>query len=712
MSLATTSISAGAGVGAGAVAMAHQPHAMTQHVQGPKVTSGANTRTTAAPRSASGLAADMVDKNINPKLIRNSKHLPIVCMDLYGEGQIAYAAGEGMTKEVLEQFVTLGTVGESKADLSIKRNEAAYKAIRKLLSKGEKGGGYYDRALASSISTKSLKDGNEIVTISRPHLLLGARRLAQLHSNILSEYPHSADDLKPVDRKESAASAAIQQFDEISSETGIAIKNQSLDGSAASGTDFDRVALQLDLLPKKKKPLTLLPDEAVGILLAKARHLVESDVKAKFPDALMFEDKEGDNDDDEKEVEQYLNYPMALAVPGWHMSDASVEAHLEAILGAGSEGMVYHRTVAALAGALLPRGMPGSGKNMLRECVSSKANQTKKELEQKQLASKKSGKIAQHDFNVVDMQPLVIAMGITTDGIEGMACQLSNFQTAQLANIGKIRALTEVSLQNDNPLSNTQVVLEKIIEGSVHKLLPKENHVPCAIITFGNADKQKQLKASIQEVLKIKENEWGMINGGSDGKTNVPILATGEEAVAMGAIALAAGSHGRITTTEGKKVNVSVNNASTCEVGIRYMYFDDDKNESTANNNNIKVIFEFDRLVPASYTSEFTAAECAAVKAQGKNSSKFDVGNINVEEVTKYTGSGNIPIREQAARSFKIQIVQKCGRQGKWVNVGDIMEPLNLEDDEGDGKFAIESSFLDISVSAAGLIVTKFYSDR
>merc|ERR1712071_97031 len=163
----------------------------------------------------------MGDKNITAKQIRNSKHLPIVCMDIYGDGEIAYVAAEGMAKEVSGSFVALGTVGGSQSSLWIKRNdEIAYKALRKLLSKGEKGEGYYDRTLASSLlydvsePNTNTNETDEVTSIVRPQLLLGARRLIQLHSNTLSHYPHSPDDLKPISKNTSLVSAAIEQYDD------------------------------------------------------------------------------------------------------------------------------------------------------------------------------------------------------------------------------------------------------------------------------------------------------------------------------------------------------------------------------------------------------------------------------------------------------------------------------------------------------------------
>ena len=44
---------------------------------------------------------------------------------------------------------------------------------------------------------------------------------------------------------------------------------------------------------------------------------------------------------------------MAIAIPGWHIGDATSEAHLESLLGIGSEGMMYHRCVAATVVSLI-----------------------------------------------------------------------------------------------------------------------------------------------------------------------------------------------------------------------------------------------------------------------------------------------------------------------------------------------------------------------
>lgn len=715
MSLAVSSgVGAGAAAGGGmAVAMAHQPHVMTQHIQAPQ---GANNssgagRGAGAPRSASGLAADVVDKNITAKQIRNSRHMPIVCMDLYGDGEIAYVAAEGAAKDPNDNLFALGTVGGSKSDLVVKRNdEGAYKALRKLLSKGEKGEGYYDRAISASIAT-TMEDTDSVASIVRPHLLLGARRISQLHPHTLAHYPHSPEDLKPINKKASLVSAAIQQFDDTSSQTGVAIRNQSLDGSSPpSGVDFDRVALQLDLMPKKKKPLTILPDEAVGILLAKARSMVQADAQVRFPDESKEREDNNNDGEEEKDVEEYLNYPMAIAVPGWHTMDASVESHLEAILGSGSEGMVYHRTVAALAGALLPRGDAKNPNKLMATIYQTNAAKTKA-LQEKE---KKGKEPSPEETSAEARNPLVIAIGMTKDGIEGMACLTSKFQNSQQAFVGSIQSLTEISIQHEDPISQTEYVLEEIMEESILKLLPKSNQVPCAIMTFGSNSSQEKLKAAVKKVLKTKEEEWGFSSGGVEGNQNVPILSTREEAVAMGACLLAAGSHGRITDGSGQKVTVSVSNVSSCAVGVRLVYFSDDEDDvDTDNDDNIKVLFDFDRRLPATpYTLELKAAECAAIRARGKDNPVPADEHLSEEEVNKFTGGRMIPVREEAAHAFKLQIVQKSERDGKWISVGDVIEPLHLKEDGEEGTVAIEEAHLQISVGPSGLIMTETYSDR
>lgn len=710
MSLAVSSGGLGAGGAGGgmAVAMAHQPNAVTQHVQAPQ---GANNArgTTSAPRTASGLAADVVDKKITAKQIRNSKHMPIVCMDLYGDGEVAYVAAEGMSEDKSRNFVALGTIGSNKSNLVVKRNdEASYRALRKLLSKGEKGEGYYNRALSSSlmVDADDSNDAEKTVNILSPHLLLGARRVSQLHPNTLAKYPHSSEDLKPIDKNSSIMSSAIQQFDQTSSKTGVSIRNQSLDGSAPEGVDFDRVALQLDLLPNKKKPLTILPDEAVSILLAKARSMVESDTKIRFPDFVEKQNAENNTsgDDDEENLENYLDYPMAVAVPGWHTLDASVESHLEAMLGTGSEGMVYHRCIAALTGALLPRGDKKKEANKLVVSIHQKAQAIMKSLEKK----KKKG--SKERVSVEGNQPLVLAIGVTEQGIEAAACIVSKYQNSPYAYVGNIKTLTEVALRHDDPLSQTQHVLEQIMEESIHKILPEENHVPCAIMTFGNSTLQEQLKTAVRKVLKIKEKEWGMLNGGPQNNENVPILSSREEAVAMGACALAAGSHGRIVSEDGQKVTTTVNNVSSCALGVKLMYF---KDEDIANTD-VKVIFDFDRRLPATpYTFEFSAAECAAMRARGKGNPIPLGEHLDVDEINKFTGGKNISVREEAAIAFKIQIVQRCERNGAWIDVGDPLKPLHIKKDEDDEKaIAIESSILELSIGPAGLIMTQAMSDQ
>lgn len=141
---------------------------------------------------------------------------------------------------------------------------------------------------------------------------------------------------------------------------------------------------------------------------------------------------------------------------------------------------------------------------------------------------------------------------------------------------------------------------------------------------------------------------------------------------------------------------------------------DDGKETKTITDDKVKVLFDFDRRVPGEpYSLEFTAAECAAIRARGQGDGLILAEDLSEDEVKAFTGAKKIPVRVEAALAFKIQVVQKCERNGKWIEVGDALTPLKLKDDENDEDTkAIEASTLELSLGASGLIMTQFYSDR
>lgn len=103
MSLATSTAGGFSGGGAGALSTAamahntapalHQQHTQYQHTQIP---SGGGAATTGLPMTNVALGADLLDKNqkmLSGKSVRGAARMPVVAVDLWGEGssgRVAY----------------------------------------------------------------------------------------------------------------------------------------------------------------------------------------------------------------------------------------------------------------------------------------------------------------------------------------------------------------------------------------------------------------------------------------------------------------------------------------------------------------------------------------------------------------------------------------------------------------------------------------------
>jgi hypothetical protein len=63
---------------------------------------------------------------------------------------------------------------------------------------------------------------------------------------------------------------------------------------------------------------------------------------------------------------------------------------------------------------------------------------------------------------------------------------------------------------------------------------------------------------------------------------------------------------------------------------------------------------------------------------------------------------------------LKIQIVQKWTRDGEWVKVGDVMEPLVKLEGGGDGekRVACESVSLQLGLGITGMLATNLVGER
>lgn len=715
----------GAGAGAGGVALAHSANsAAVRHAgnAGPSA-AGASSGGAGPPRSASGLGADVVDKSLlSQRAVRSVRQLPIVCVDLYGDdGGACFAPPATPGVAARPAYVSVGTVGTS---VTLRRNdEAAHKAVRRLLSYAETGEGLYQRTLDVALldendENAAAANDADTVTLRRPHLLLGARRLHRVREEFLAGRAFPADELSSSSAATGAtsdAAAAIRPMDDahaLLSEHGVILQNGSLGekevGKEDEEDDFDRVSFRLDLLPsKKKKPLTMLPEEAVSLLLAKARRMVSQDVvyKTQYKPDDVADDEDGD-------AEHYLEFPVAVAVPAWHMGDAVVEAHLESTLTDRGHTSVYHRSVAALAGASLPhKGAPNKLLVLLQKALEKRRKQ----------AERRTSDDDDADKALVDGEdgwPLVVVIGATREGVEAAACQLHGLRAAPASPIETIKVLTEAAVVK-NPEEDADAavvrVLDRLLDVGVPQHLPEGHRAPLAIVTYGTTEAQERLRKIV-----VRETRSRFTSDRDDGVVVVDpapsVLSTAPDAVAAGCCALAAAAHGRVEV-DGRPVAMRVRNANPCAIGVRLSYHGRDDGP-------VKVVFDFDRRVPAGpYEMELSAAECAARIASGDDGG----GELDPEEVKKYTGGGkNLAVRDEAASNFRMRVVQKMDRDGDWIPVGDLMSPLVVtkggdDDDDDEGKrssdekkerIAIESSIFSISVGAGGVLTMKLTSDN
>mmetsp|Transcript_31009 Transcript_31009/g.92957 ORF Transcript_31009/g.92957 Transcript_31009/m.92957 type:complete len:866 (-) Transcript_31009:1961-4558(-) len=726
MSLAASA--GGGGMGGGALstaAMAHGgPSGMTMHRAAAQPPPGSHAHFAgagvSAPGNLSALGADLVDKSqrgLGLRAVRNVSSLPLVAVDLYGEGgEVAYfppvprtgedgeggeegnpAAGEGDGGPL--EVHAMGGSSRTGTDLVLKRDDdAAHKAVRRMLTKGE---GHYDRVFSDALIDDPKEAGKDgAARIVRPHLLLGARRTAEVRPSALEKYAVSAD----------SDSAAIAPEDESARSVAVSIRNSTLDGSGPKGDDYDRVSFHLSV-HKSKKSIAVLPEEATGVIIARSKKLVDRSWSAE---ARSSSDVGKDGE------EAYHELPAAVAVPGWANLDSAAEALLDA---AGPNAALYQRSVAACAGALLPNA--GSGENhCLIQLLGKRMSEEGKARQKREQSGAEDGPTGEY-------LPTLVLAGMTSDGIELTTIQLGQMQDMDevdgLAPFGDLTVHTTVCLQASDPLSSVKKAMKTLVE-ETDALLPElfdDDGGPAAIVTYGTVTHQLKLKDKLEGILKAYKTKG--VAGWDD---SIPFVSTREECVACGTALLAAVSHGRVYTVElgagaGKtakkhraRPGVSASNASCSAVGVRYNYFDgkDDKWEP------VKTIFDFDRRVPAGpYQIDMSAAEAAVIREAG--GAELDEEKL-IEETKRLGGGKNIPKREAAALAMRVQVVQRTERGGEWLPVGDLMRPLTMmkggdDDDDEDGEsskkkkeaVACESSQLDLSLGPVGLINCQLVSD-
>jgi hypothetical protein len=603
---------------------------------------------TAAPPSLAALGADVLDKSqpLSLKQVKNLSRYPIVAVDLYGSDP--HVAMFPPKPEDPGTLVVPTVIGKLKSHVMLKKSELAHKTLRKWLTKTKT----YTALKADAI-------GPDGVVIEGPQQWLGVRRVEDVPDFVRESF-HIVND---------SSSHAIAEDNTAS--VGVTVANGTLDGtSAPTGDDFDRVVYKVRL-HESKKSLSVLPEEAVTLVFALAKMSVSRKV-AKL-----------DKDDEE----EALQYPVAVPVPAWACHDASIEALLDATDGSG---VLFQRSIAALAGALLP------GEENHPNVIIERVNhvRTTKHKEHLKDNPEEDGESRPFDYDA-----LLMLVGATADGIECTAIQISALQTSCVtALFGNYKVLANVSYPHKDPASQVSAAVKELYNNLEY--IAPEVDGPVGFVTYGTAEEQVKLKSTLNEV-KASLDTW----------EKVPVFSTRPDCVSVGTAILGAVSHGRIKTLMygGKKpkaqLGIRVQNVAPTAVAVRMNYHGGAKNKWEP----VKVIFDFDRRVPAGpYPVDLKATECAAIRNSKSPLSEEDF----LKAVKEYEGKGGIPEREKAALDFRLQIVQKRQRDGEWYNVGDVMSPLTKIEGDDEKKVACESVALELSLGPMGIITASLVGER
>lgn len=646
----------GGGAGGG-LTMAHSAHAMAQPMQANMPPPSAEIPAGMAPPSnLAALGADIVDKHqqLSLKQVRDMSEMPIVAIDLYSTEPVV-ASVPPKPKDPAAEDVKASVVGKMKDKITLKSSEAAHKTFRKWLSKSK---GYEDLQADVFASV----DDHSAVVIESPELWLGLRRLEDGPAYLKKMVTHADDADSHVIAEESAQGV------------GVSLANGTLDGSVPQGDDFDRVVCKVRL-HESKKALTILPEEILQLILNQAQYHVARKNNAT-----------GDKDADD--VDEITSYPCAIAVPAPYCNDQSVEALLDAT---GNTGVVFQRSVCALAGALVPTGnndKPNTVLIHLQKILQERYKDFQKE------------QIKNPDATFDDGMLLLVA-GITKDTAECTAIQISSKQESMFSCLfGNFQVMCSVSYRHENPESILDKCIMELFE-ALDKIAP-EADAPLGMISVGSSTEQKTI-----------QSKWEKLKKGLEDWEEVPHFVTKADCVAIGTGVLGAVSHGRLSTLveiPGKKkpktqLGIQVQNVAPVAVGVTMNYFGGENGKWTP----VKTIFDFDRRVPAGpYGTELSAAECT-LHREGKASEMSEeafVKAIKEREAAKY-----IPAREKAALDLRVQIVQKFTRDGEWTKIGDVMSPLTVvETDES--KTACEKVTLELSLGISGLITNALVGDR
>ena len=449
----STAAMAHGGPNGASIAAAQHSHSHHAHSSIPGGGHGA-----AAPgTSYFALGADLLDKNqsfLNGKGVRSAARLPLVAVDLYGDkcdvsyfppmekeeddgGDEMVAMMRKMAKVKMGVVArSVGGYSENGTDVVLKRDDGdAYKAVKRYLAKGEGFGAVLDDALVVNSARDDDDDGGLIV-IPRPHLMMGARQTKELNPAARAAFASILPDEEDGPKSDSPA------IDTDDADSPLSAATIAMDGgSSPRGDDFDRVAFRVRL-SSKKKAMTILPEEALALVVARCRRAVkEAHLKSLQDETDGLTDVEEDEDE-----EDYVDYPPAFAIPGWANADAAVEALIDAAKGNGTGcgPSLHQRSVAACVGALLPpptseiytKRAASNGREvknpnnpasklakLLREVMEAKDGEAAREAAQA-AALRREDPVEPDPF-----VPLVVLVGATREGMEVTAVQVSKPQS-------------------------------------------------------------------------------------------------------------------------------------------------------------------------------------------------------------------------------------------------------------------------------------------
>ena len=840
-------------------------------------------------------------------------------------------------------------LGKMKSKLSFQVNEASHKALRKYLTATSQTPPSYaslkkdclllttstssdpsSNTNSSSSSGSSTKDdaSSSSVIVDRPHLWLGLRHVRQLPAFLRPHFPMDDDknnNNKNNNTSDSSTIATKRYWWTDSTLDGSTPMQSPLDNNnnnvvdhdlqeQQSDFDMDRAVLKLKLHPNdKKKPLTILPEEATQLLLHQARSYVamatkftsssSSSLTSSFskdgppptPTTRTTTTNNNNNNNTDEDspppldmVEEWTNFPMAIAVPSWALHDAASEALYEAASFTGPAGgpiqeeenirngtatgsngggvdppptLLFHRPICAVLGSMMKpdpyiknnHNNNNNGKKATPNNPFTYRLQTVLQHLWKQHAMQ-HGRNAKETLFVAPT--LVVTVGMTPEGCEVTALQLSHplepdghyneeydddnneednvvdkyclYEEYQvLANVGKLLSTMN---NNNKPWQLLESCLDEL-ENVLNILAPDDSMTfgPAVVLIYGSTPEQEALQQSLTSIFKKrsssrpdddnnnntlnekkKESQQEQQQSYPHWLAKVPVFQASPEAVSTGAALLGGNALGRVhnpySSGSGgggrKSLPLRVKSIATVSTGIARYYTpkqrqdhlqqltrlqrrrqqeqehkeggadkdnnDDDDDVINSVNKQIKVVFDFDRRLPAGpYAMEFKASECVVhqrrleqqrqqqqqdddkkkkkqKQVNGHNDTSHSPYNNNNDssfyyyspedaeqgdgfwkKVKEAESSKYIPQREKAALDFTIQIFQKYTRDGIWYPVGNPMSPLvkldtqvhetdtgEIEDNIEETKIACEQVTLELSLAVMGVLTTGWSGER